>query len=492
MLGQIGETGLLVAVAIAVLAFGGTAPQFFALTQGMILFLGILCLLEMGRSHSHSIRRPVTAPILLIAFVLLQVIPLPAALGRALGAPPTEPLGHSYFTLSAAPYETVSHLLLLVTYLTAFYLVLEFSGEQKPGKRIVFALISVGVFEAFYGLIQYLTGWQQIFAYVKKFYLQDATGTYINRNHFAGFLEMILPFAVALALQQVWALRRKNQKGRGLSREILSSKEFPLLVFWICVAALLFAALISSHSRMGIISAFVALVAVLVLAGTASMSVRLRIAVGVLFLLSISGLALWIGSDPVIDRFETLGQQYSRPGQDRMSIWRDTLNLIRRHPVVGSGLGTFAIVYPSVQTAFLNNLVDHAHCDYLEVVTELGLPGGVVIFGAILCVLGRSIRHARQSVDAPEKAISLGCSGSIVAILLHSATDFNLYIPANALVFVVILAVAWSNAHRKVAPSGGKQVDLRRSQGEQNRFETPVFANEEADFVSRGAGGPPG
>jgi len=77
----------------------------------------------------------------------------------------------------------------VVTYLTAFYLVLLVSADRNAKKRLVYALIALGAFEAFYGLVQYLTGWQQIFAYVKKYYLEDATGTYINRNHFAGFLE---------------------------------------------------------------------------------------------------------------------------------------------------------------------------------------------------------------------------------------------------------------------------------------------------------------
>src|SRR5207247_6491404 len=85
----------------------------------------------------------------------------------------------SYFTVSMARYQTVSHLLLLVTYLTAFFLTLFLCRDRNAKKRLVFALVSLGAFEALYGLIQYLTGWQQIFTYVKKYYLEEATGTYI-------------------------------------------------------------------------------------------------------------------------------------------------------------------------------------------------------------------------------------------------------------------------------------------------------------------------
>jgi O-antigen ligase len=150
-----------------------------------------------------------------------------------------------------------------------------------------------------------------------------------------------------------------------------------------------------------------------------------------------------VGSDPVVTRFEILGQEYSQTNQNRISIWRDTFHLIHQHPLLGTGLGTFAVAYTSVQTAFPNLLVDHAHCDYLEVLSELGVPGGILVFGSIFWILVRAIRRYRKAEDRFDTAVCLGCIGSIVAILVHSLADFNLYIPANALVFTVTLALAW-------------------------------------------------
>lgn len=442
------EAGLLVAVAVAVLAFGGTAPQLFAITQGIVFLLGIFQLV-VGRSFpSTSVGFPVIVPFLLIVLVLLQILPLPISIAQAMGIRTADPPGHSYLTISAAPYQTVSQLLMLMTCVIAFYLALMLCEAQKTRKRLVFGLLTIGVFEAFYGLIQYLTGWQQIFTYVKKFYLQEATGTYINRNHYSGLLEMILPFAVVMALQKVWILRRKVPDEPSRTKKILSSMEFPFLVLWIFVAAVLFAAVVFSRSRMGIISALVSLITILARAGTSSLPTRTRIATGGLFLLGIVGLSVWIGSDPVMTRFETLDDQYNHPGQDRLSIWRDTLQLIRRDPLLGSGFGTFAVVYPSVQTAFLNHLVDYAHCDYLQVAAELGVPGAILVFGAIFWILGLTVWHCSRAGREDDKAIALACLGSITAISLHSLADFNLYIPANALVFAVVLALAWSSATR--------------------------------------------
>jgi len=193
---------------------------------------------------------------------------------------------------------------------------------------------------------------------------------------------------------------------------------------------------------MGILSALASLITVLALAGSSSLSKRTRVVVAALFFLGIIGIVAWVGSDPVVTRFEILGQEYTQTGQNRVSIWLDTLKLIHQHPLLGTGLGTFSVAYTSVQTVFLNHLVDHAHCDYLEVVSELGVPGGILVFGSIFWILARAIRRYRKAEDRFDTAVCLGCIGSIAAILVHSLADFNLYIPANALVFTVTLALA--------------------------------------------------
>ena len=446
------EAGLIGAVCVAVLAFGGTAPSFFAVTQVIILGLGVVFLLSGKYSRLVAVGIPVVSPLLLVALVLLQICPLPVSLAPIFGRARDELLAGSYFTVSMARYQTVSHLLLLVTYLTAFFLTLFLCRDRNAKKRLVFALVSLGVFEALYGLIQYLTGWQQIFAYVKKYYLEEATGTYINRNHFAGFLEMILPFAMVLALRWTHLLSRNTSGGAGTFRKIVSRTELVSVVFWLFLAILISAALILSRSRMGIISALVSLVAILALAGTSTVRPRTRTAVAALFFLGVLGLIVWIGSDPVMSRFETLGQEYNLSGQNRISIWRDTLGLIRHHPLLGTGLGSYSVVYPSVQTVFLTLLVEHAHCDYLEVASELGLPGAVLLFGSIFWVMAQAVRQYQIVQDRLDNAVILGCIGSIAAILVHSLADFNLYIPANALVFTIILAIAWSTAHSRTTP----------------------------------------
>jgi O-antigen ligase len=436
------EVGLVGAVCVAVLGFGGTVPWIFAVTQVLVLGLAV-CFLLTGEFRGARLDRfPLAIPFLLVAFVLFEICPLPIFLAPLFGRGRDAIAGASYFTISLARYQTTSHLLLLVTDVTAFFLTLLLCQDRHAKKRLVFALLSLGAFEAVYGLIQYLTGWQQIFTYVKKYYLEEATGTYINRNHFAGFLEMIFPFAVVFALRSARLLLKNSSGGARTLRRIASSREVVVVVFWLFLAMLLFAALVFSRSRMGLVSALVSLAAMLTLAGTSSLRGRTRAAIAALFLFGVLGLSAWIGIEPVISRFETLGQEYNLKSENRLAIWRDTLALIHQHPFLGTGLGTFSVAYTSVQSVFLNLLVDHAHCDYLEVVSELGLPGGLLMFASIFWILARAVRRYRGMEDRFEAAVCLGSIGSIAAILVHSLADFNLYIPANALVFTVALALA--------------------------------------------------
>src|SRR6266446_3624223 len=177
-------------------------------------------------------------------------------------------------------------------------------------------------------MVQYLTGWQQIFAYVKKDYLEDATGTYINRNHFAGLLEMVLPFTVAIGLHLAGKLRRAAQRSEAKVRSILSAAELLPLVCLLFLAVVIFTALVFSRSRMGILSALASLMAVLALAGSPSLSKRTQAVVAALFFIGIIGIVTWVGSDPVVMRFEVLGQEYAQSGQNRISIWREAPTFI--------------------------------------------------------------------------------------------------------------------------------------------------------------------
>jgi len=133
-------------------------------------------------------------------------------------------------------------------------------AAHEPSRRaILWTLAGAGAFQAIYGLAEYFSGHQRIFGYVKTRYTEVATGTFINRNHYAGYLEMTLPLTIALAATAISRLRgaREDDRGRLAFRAALV----------LIVALTMATALICSRSRMGIASMTVAIVGVGLLLG---------------------------------------------------------------------------------------------------------------------------------------------------------------------------------------------------------------------------------
>jgi O-antigen ligase len=446
---KITEASLIFCVTGAVLAFGGTEPISFVVVEILLLGTVLAALIGSRNFEWMGSLRTAAIPVALLGLVIFQLVPLPNVLLRLL-RPANAMLNaslpgsdhHSFSSLSIAPYNTRIHLIVLVCCAAVFFFARMLGQDRASRRRLVTWLVGLGTFEALYGLVQYLTGWQRIFGYVKKYNLEEATGTYINRNHFAGFLEMVIPFGVALVLYENAKLPRKAIQGRNARiRRVLGGKKLSRIGLWLLAATVMVAGLFFSLSRMGIISAVSSLAVMASFSGF-QRKVGLWITAGIMSCGII--LVLWMGAGPAVGRFATISEEYASVDESRWSLWRDTARLIGGHPLLGSGLGTFPVAFTRVQSTFLGQFVNHAHNDYLELASDLGIPAAALFFGSTGALLVRVARKAASSEVSFERAMALGCLGSIAAILLHSLADFNLYIPANALVFSLILGLAAS------------------------------------------------
>jgi putative inorganic carbon (hco3(-)) transporter len=434
------QTSLTVGLALAILAFGGTGKISFAIVQ--LLFFGVAAFFVASAPESafRSSAKLVVVPAVLTAVVLLQLCPPPDSWLHRFAGRETPMAGMHAGYLSFDPYATRTRLLIVLTCFAAFYFAQIVSQDRRRKKFFIVSLVALGICEAFYGIVQYLTGWQQIFTYVKKFDLEEATGTYINRNHYAGFLEMILPFSLALVFYECAKLRGSRGKSMSL-RKLIAKSGLHSLILWLCVSVILSAALVFSRSRMGILAAASSVLVIFALIAISRFHGRTSSLLAAMFIVLSIGLALWIGPGPIVSRFQSVEDEYSLGGPSRVSIWRDALPLIQHHPWFGTGLGTFPTAYTSGQTTFLTQFVNHAHNDYLEFAADLGIPAAFVLFASVFLILARAVRAFLFGEGDFERVLALGCVGSIVAILLHSFADFNLYIPANALLFSVILGL---------------------------------------------------
>ena len=247
------------------------------------------------------------------------------------------------------------------------------------------------------------------------------TGTYVNHNHFAGFLEWCLPFPVVYAASAIVDPRR-------VVKALVA----------LLLAVLLASAIVLSLSRMGVIASLCALLTVGFLAAFAEHRLLTRS----LVLASLAAaLALaWILVPPaLLARFDR--PAFTADAVWRTSLWRDTTHLIAAYPWFGCGLGSYQSAFPAYQTVALQFTVDYAHNDYLQTIAELG----ILPFAIGLCFLLRlflsAVRAALREPSAARRGVALACAGSFVAVFAHSAADFNLYLPANAMLFAWIAGV---------------------------------------------------
>lgn len=438
------EWALIVVVVGTALAFGGVTPLASSVME--IAVFGLLLAYVMNQIKLGKIDLPV--PIWLFPcalFVAFQVVPLPEVLVRVLSptriASSTVALpGHSrlgWMAISVNAHDTLLAFTKLLAYLGAFVLAtIVYSSRRKS--KLVLTLVLLGCFEAAYGIVQYLLDYQKIFWYTKQAYTTEATGTYINHNHFAGALEMIIPLALARVF---YALETRRSGGPWANRSHRKEKAAgaPVYAF---AAILMGVAIVFSRSRMGVLALLTSFILLGLIGQLRSSSKRWTIViVGIMVCLVTYG--LWIGLGPVLERFEMLGSKLYFQQEGRVAIMRDGLRLLRDHVWVGTGLGTFGVAFHQYQTLLLDFSVEHAHNDYLEFATDMGLVGSGLLWIPIFVLWGLMLRAFFREPSRRSRSILLGCLGSTFAIFVHSVADFNLQIPANALILAVILGIGY-------------------------------------------------
>ena len=152
---------------------------------------------------------------------------------------------------------------------------------------------------------------------------------------------------------------------------------------------------------------------------------------------------VWIGAEGVINRAaETIdGQAQSKMNFfGRNWVWRDTWTMFSMNPVLGIGLGAYETVYPMYAHGDGYILIQYAHNDYLQLLSDTGVVGGIVGVW-FLVLLFRAIARGMRAADPLMSGLALGCGGGIFSILVHSLFDFNLQIPSNCLLFLLLTAV---------------------------------------------------
>jgi O-antigen ligase len=285
-------------------------------------------------------------------------------------------------------------------------------------------LLLIGILEATLGLVQYLVAPGWILGYQNSSGT-GVSGTLVNRNHFAGLLEMLIP--VTLGLGYIAARRYRD---------------FARPYVYVLCGAFISLAVVFSLSRMGIFTLLSGLLGTSLLIWFRSAQHRLALGFG----LGVAGLlasaVLWIGVDTIVSRYGEMLSENVAVQDGRLVVFRDTIKLLKAFPG-GVGTGRYQDVFRQYQTTHLDYLFDHAHNDYLETAAEWGIVVATLFWALIGAVFAYAIRtFAQPDGSDEEKGILVACIAAIFSILLHSFADFNLQIPSNAYLFFTFVGIA--------------------------------------------------
>jgi putative inorganic carbon (HCO3(-)) transporter len=372
----------------------------------------------------------------------LDILPTPAAQlyqqAYAVTAPQAAP---ELIATSVDAGITAKIALRSASYFCLFLLLLLLIDSRKRLLLFCYLLLISGLFQALYGSLMTLSGMEYLLGVKKEDYLGYATGTFVNRNHFAGYLEMTLAIGMGLLMVRSKSRERNQTTGRGWRSQlrqvlnlVLSGKAIFRLMLVIMVIGL-----ILSRSRMGNGAFFNSLLITGLIAIATSAAFRKP---GVyLLLLSIIAidvflLGSWFGLEKVVQRME----QTSLVSEQRDDIDQGLLPMIEDFNWVGSGAGTFQYAFPAYVNGNFGGY-DHAHNDYLELLSDLGYIGFACLAGLVLISLWQAFLALRHQHSSFVRGMGFAGFMGTLSLLIHSSVDFNLQIPANAMLFIAMLAI---------------------------------------------------
>ncbi|MDT5271953.1 MAG: hypothetical protein QOH49_4139 [Acidobacteriota bacterium] len=434
---------LCLAVVTTTLAFGTVHAWSLAVFQLSAALVFALWMLDAWRTRALRVsRNALQLPLLgLFAVGLIQLLPLGGA-----GTPPA---------LSSDLYATRMVLVQLAGLLVYFAAALAFIDSPRRLRLVARLVVIFGFLLAVYGLMQHFINPQTIF-WLREPKQAQPFGPYINRHHFAGYMELTL--AMPLGLLFAGAVGRER---------------IPLYAF---ASAIMAIALVLTNSRGGMLSmvceiTFLTLVAATGVArrvrgeeeggrGGRARAALIRIGLGFSLIVAVVFGALYFGGEDALSRL--VGTVNSDdPTTGRAHFWRGTAGIIKDHPLLGTGLGSFGSVYPLYDTANGTYRLEQAHNDYLQILSDAGVVGGLLGLAFVVTLFWVALRRM-QSHDPFRRGVALGALGGCVGVLVHSFFDFTLHTTANALLFLVLAALATADGRVEERDAGSRRHRRRR------------------------------
>ncbi len=421
-----------IAIVTSALAYGTVHYWALALFNLGALTILVLWVADGWRLGSVRIsRNPLQLPLLgAVILGLVQLLPLRAAAAGFVN------------TVSLDPNSTKLVIVQLGTLSVYFAATLVFVDTPHRLHLLVRTIMIFGFFLAIFGLTQSFTSPTKVY-WMRELNQSTAFGPFINRHHFAGYMELTISLPLGLLLA--------------------GSIDKEKRLIYLFIAGLMGVALVMTSSRGGIISLVAEIVFLVIVTAiwkkqgerrrvrsSRVKGVAAKVALaGALIVGLFMGVVL-LGGEFSLNRFID-SVNTDDPTTGRAHFWSVTLDMIKANPVVGTGLGAYGVIYTRYDTRNGLYRLEQAHNDYLQIFSDAGVVGGALAFTFVLVLFYRGFGRAKSRDDF-RRGVALASLGGCFAVLVHSFFDFTLHTTSNALLFLVLAALATLNGRVEDAP----------------------------------------
>ena len=413
----------------ATLIFGAVSSGTRALLSVLVAVLIVALVIDVWRSgevkvSSNALQLPL---LVLIVLGLVQLLPLggSADISSILAFSPTN-------SLSMDPNATRLAILKLATFLLFFSAALVYINSPQRLRSIVFTIIIFAAIMAFIGILQRLASPNFIYG-MREVDYANPFASFVNQHHFAAFMEMTIGLTLGLLF--------------GDSVE----KDKRLLL--IIAVALMGIAIVLTGSRGG----FLSLTGVLVFLVLINVSIRktsgsgstatvwksnlVLIGGSAVLMAFLVAAVIWLGQGDSVVR---IGGGVNNPNfsNGRIHFWTVSLQMVRDNPFVGVGLEAFGVAFTKYDTWNGGLRVEHAHNDYLQMLTDAGILGFLCVLGFIYLLFKKGMSTVKSAGNLFRRGTAIGSLAGCFGILVHSFFDFPLRTNANMFFFLLLAVLA--------------------------------------------------
>ncbi len=464
-------TGMALLLLFAPLAFGSVHVwSYSTVVVGVFLLTALYYMDRLVFSHERNIEwvsTPVNWVFLSFFIIIgLQVLPIPmswlAFISPTTAVDKTElfsilsRIGHkipSWTYLAYYRHPLILEGLKSAASIAMFFLVLNTVKSKRYLNILMYVLIGVGLFESVYAIHQVYSETPRVWWLESRAGGRWASGTYIVSNHFAAYLEMMIPLTLGFMVAQQHQTKQATSGLGGVRSMIQKTVGWfspenanPKMFFLFFSAIVMGVGLLLSGSRGGIVSLGAALFLMSVLFLTKSRYRKFGLLM-LCFCLIALGFGSHLGVDPTFEKFEHTEKGY----HGRVSTYRSMLPMLKHYPILGVGWGNFRYLYPRYVPKDYDGVSSsgHAHNDWLEAGAELGLLGGGLIFMAFGIFLFKMVCIWLKRKDSFAVGVGIGTIGGLLAMGFHSLFDLNMHIQANPLTLAAISGIGYITLHRE-------------------------------------------